>query len=101
MIYEYEDIQTGEVVEISKPDAQRDPVGRVITHNGRKVRRILSTGAQTILPVKDEPRPRNNLPRFMPGCECDKRGRPVITNAQGKNMGLVPNPHLDNPAWRD
>lgn len=102
MIYEYEDIETGERVEISKHAKDCDPLGKVITHNGRQVKRVLSGGVPVNFPVSDKPRPRRNIDKNMPGFETyDKRGYVVATNAELKRRGFVENPHLDNPAWKD
>lgn len=101
MIYEYEDIHTGTLVEITKPAAEADPIDSVIRHEGRSLRRIPSGQAMLALPVKDEPRARRNVPRDMPGFEnYDRRGYVVATNAELKRRGFVENPHLDNPAWK-
>lgn len=94
MNYEYQDIQTGEVVEIIKSASKCDPLGKVITHNSRKVRRILSSNP--VIGVMDEQRVRHNLPKWLPGAPAyNKKGYPIISNAEGRNMGLVENPHLD------
>ena len=101
MIYEYLDIETGEIVEITKPAAEADPVDSVIRHRGRSLRRIASGQATLALPVSDEPRARRNIPKDMPGFEqYDRRGYVVATNAELKRRGFVENPHLDNPAWK-
>lgn len=101
MTYEYLDIQTGKVVCITKPASQCDPIGAVIVHEGRRLKRLVSGDAATILPVPDEPRARRNVPKNMPGFPTDDRGYVVATNAELRARGFVENPHLDNPAWRD
>lgn len=100
MLYAYEDLQTGEVVELNKSMHDFDSLGTVITHEGRQLRRILSDPAINV-PVKDEPRSRRSLAKNMPGFEkYDHRGYPVATNAELKKKGFVENPHLDNPLWK-
>lgn len=45
----------------------------------------------------DEMKPRHNLPKWMPGAkEYTPRGVPVMSNKQGRNVGLVENPFLDD-----
>lgn len=100
MIYAYEDIQTGEVVELNKSMRDFDSLGSIINHEGRRLMRILSDPAVN-MPVKDDRRPRKGLEKGMPGFEhYDQRGFPVASNAELKKKGFVENPHLDNPAWK-
>src|SRR5690606_34758415 len=95
-IYEYLDVERGEVVEIAKPHDKSDPIDSVIVHEGRKLKRIASGHTIFLEPIPDNPRPRRNLSKGMPGFEhYDKRGYPVASNAELRRRGFVPNPWLD------
>ncbi len=100
MLYAYEDVKTGEVVELNKSMRDFDSLGTIIQHEGRQLRRILSNPAVNI-PVADERRSRLSLEKGTPGFEhYDNRGFPVASNAELRRKGFVENPHLDNPAWK-
>lgn len=45
--YPYEDTQTGERVDLFRSMAQADPIGSVIEHEGRTLRRLASDGVRT------------------------------------------------------
>lgn len=46
--YPYEDTQTGERVDLFRSMAEADPIGAVIEHEGRSLRRLASTGVRTV-----------------------------------------------------
>lgn len=97
MLYSYEDVKTGEVVEINKSMHDFDHLGTVILHEGRTLRRILTPNPAINIPVSDERRVRHTLPKGMPGFEnYSERGFPIASNAELKKMGMVENPHLDD-----
>ena len=46
--YPYEDVETGETVDLFRTMAEADSIGAVIEHEGRKLRRLASQGVGTI-----------------------------------------------------
>lgn len=73
-VYEFEDIATGERVEREYPLGRAPRVGRVITIRGRKLRRLLSTGAG--LDVRDYEHVALGLPaEFAKHCPYQTRGK--------------------------
>ena len=84
MIYEYE-AEDGSIVEIDKPLARCDYVGKVIVHEGRRVKRVASRGTSS--PPVWKPYISSRLPRNLEGCQCTKEGKPLIgTQAQEREV---------------
>jgi len=84
MIYEYQ-AEDGSIVEINKPVAKSDYVGKVIVHEGARVKRIASSGtsARTVW----KPYISSRLPRNVEGCTCTPEGKPIIeTQAQEREV---------------
>src|SRR5690606_1723071 len=95
-VYEYQDLETGEIVELVKHHSEADPIASVIEHEGRKLRRVFSSSAFGMETIQDDPRPRRSLAKGMPGFDrYDKRGYPIATNKELKQRGFVENPWLD------
>ena len=84
MIYEYQ-AEDGSTVEIEKPVSQCDYVGKVIVHEGRRLKRVASR--ETSSPPVWKPYISNRLPRNVEGCKCDPQGKPIIeTQAQEREV---------------
>ncbi len=84
MIYEYES-EDGSIVEIQKPVAKADYIGKVIVHEGRRVKRIASATSKPTAVWK--PYISSRLPRNLEGCQCTAQGKPLIaTQAQEREV---------------
>lgn len=83
MIYEFSDEQTGEAVELWMPMSEAPRIGSVIEHEGRKLRREISS----VLGFKREEicfashqLPKGDIHHKRAGGAFDDKNRPVFTN---------------------
>jgi len=83
MIYEFQDMQTREVVEIPYPAGQAPGLGCVVKHEGRWVERILSVPAAIKANglTRFKPHVCDTLDRWHPDAPAlDREGRAIISN---------------------
>jgi hypothetical protein len=78
--YDFQDVETGEHSVIVMPMSDAVSIGDTMEHNGRTLRRVVSSGQVMDQSWKQWPRVSNSLPRFMPGCRHMKDGRPIVEN---------------------
>jgi len=98
MLYDFIDDATGETVTLPY-DANLVPrIGDEIKHDGRTLRRVFCgdiASAEIARMTWGFPRASNALPKNLPGCKVDKKGRPIITSRKHEREltarhGLVP-----------
>ncbi len=76
-LYDFEDVEKGELVEHYFAMADRPPTGKVVEIGGRKVSRVITP--TQLAPVRSYEFVSNALPRENvadPKWPCDERGRP-------------------------
>lgn len=95
MRYEFQ-AQDGEIIERDYPMKDAPPFGTIIEVNGKKYERVVSASVQvdTRFTQWTYPIVSNALPRKIPGCQHDSKGRPIIENARhheriAKDYGMV------------
>ena len=85
MIYEYKDLETGEVLELYQPASESVPIGEVIEKDGRRLERLFPSHVQTTmgeLGVQDKyPYKLRSQSRDI-DCPKDKNGIPVVESRQ-------------------
>lgn len=81
MIYPFEDVETGERVELSMPMADAPSIGAVIEHPDRPGRRLRRVLADHVVGVRGfKPFRSYALPRHLPGVKHDAKGRAIFEN---------------------
>lgn len=87
-IYEYMDVNTGEIIELFKPVSKCDSIGSEIHHDGRTLRRLvgdsqISAGVETV--VQKYPYTSLQHCRRMEGAGAyTKDGKPIITSRRNE-----------------
>ena len=82
MIYEFENIVTGEKREFHYQMDSAPSIGEIIKKNGGEYRRIPSFQVDVGMEAKIHGYPyvSHSLPRNLEGCDTNKKGKPVITS---------------------
>ena len=83
MIYQFQDVDTGEPVELSYSMSEVPSIGEIVEKNGKKFKRVFSdcfVDAGIESKVHGYPYVSSSLPRNLAGCETNNQGKPIITS---------------------
>lgn len=76
MIYEFRNVNTGEIVEVAMPMKEAVPIGDTIVREGETLVRVPSS-SQELMPDYWKPYTSVTLPRWCKGAKMyDRKGRP-------------------------
>ena len=74
--YVFEDIKTGEQVELPLPIRRAPGYGKTIRHEGRTLKRVVENSANTIKSFK--PYVTRSVPKHTPGFEHNAKGHCIV-----------------------
>ena len=88
MIYEFENMKTGELVEVNYPMGEAPEAGTEVMIDGVMLRRIVSkaqVSAAVATVTHGYPYVSHSLPRKLKGEKTNRKGKPIVTSRRHEN----------------